>query len=99
MKPITEVIRDKEMEIQRVREEIEAQRQQKEQHIKSIEVEIDTLRAAAKIMGETPGQPHAAPVATVPVAAPHPPAAPLVESFPVQSVQASAPEPARKRWP
>jgi hypothetical protein len=94
MKPITEVIRDKEMEIQRVREEIEAQLRQKEQHIKGIEAEIETLRAAAKIIAETTGQPQPAP-APAPVA-PH---APVVESFPVQSIQASGPEPARKRWP
>jgi hypothetical protein len=100
MKPITEVIRDKELEIQRVREEMEGLLRQKEQHIKAIEAEIETLRAAAKIIADTTGQPQAAPAAAphAPVA-PVAPIAPVVESFPVQSVAASGPEPARKRWP
>ena len=95
MKPITEVIHDKELEIQRVREEMEALLREKEQRIKGIEAEIETLRAAAKIIADTTGQPQASPAAA-PVAVPH---APVVESFPVQSVQASGSEPARKRWP
>lgn len=93
MKPITEVIRDKELEMQQVREEMEALLREKELHIKNIEREVETLRAAAKIIAETTGQPQAAP------AAPHTPAAPVVESFPVQSAQTAAHEPARKRWP
>lgn len=94
MKPITEVIRDKEMEIQHVREEIDALLREKELHIKNIERELETLRAAAAIISETAGGAHAQPQAMA-AAAPIPTAP--VESFPVQS--APAPEPARKRWP
>jgi hypothetical protein len=84
------------MEMQHVREEIEALLREKELHIKNIERELETLRAAAQIINETTGGGHAQPQA---MAAPAPvPTAP-VESFPVQSVQTSAPEPARKRWP
>jgi len=95
MKPITEVIRDKEQEMQHVREEIEALQREKELHVKNIERELETLRAAAKIIGETAsqGQASSAPQAMA-AAAPAPPA---VESFPVQSVP--APEASRKRWP
>ncbi len=92
MKPISEVIREKEMEIQHVREEIDALMREKELHIKNIERELETLRAAAAIMGDSGAAPQAmaaaAPIPTAPV-----------ESFPVQSVPTPAPEPARKRWP
>ena len=96
MKPITEVIRDKEMEMQHVREEIEALQREKELHVKNIERELETLRAAAKIIeGEhgttsSTSQPQAM-AAAVPISSS------AVESFPVQS--ASAPEASRKRWP
>ncbi len=90
MKPISEVIRDKEMEMQHVREEIDALIREKELHIKNIERELETLRAAAAIMGGEHA-PQQAMAAAAPV-----PTAP-VESFPVQS--APAPEPVRKRWP
>ena len=102
MKPISEVIREKEMEMQHVREEIEALQREKELHVKNIERELETLRAAAKIITETAdhgattsassftSQPQAmAAVAPMPGGA--------VESFPVQSVSTS--EPSRKRWP
>lgn len=102
MKPITEVIHDKELEMQHVREEIEALQREKELHLKNIERELETLRAAARIITETVEQTQnttAMPVAQHSMAAAAPiPSAP-VESFPVQSVSASAPEPARKRWP
>jgi len=93
MKPISEVIREKEMEMQHVREEIEALQREKELHIKNIERELETLRAAAKIIEDTHGgaqQPMAAAASVPAQTAP-------VEAFPVQS--APAPEPARKRWP
>ncbi len=97
MKPITEVIREKEMEIQHVREEIDALMREKELHIKNIERELETLRAAAAIMGDGSAAGHAAPPQAMAAAAPIPTAP--VESFPVQSVSTPAPEPARKRWP
>ena len=103
MKPIIDVIREKELEMQHVHEEIEALQREKELHIKNIERELETLRAAAKIITETAE--HAQTTTVTPVAQPHTvaaaapiPSAP-VESFPVQSVPVSAPEPARKRWP
>jgi F0F1-type ATP synthase membrane subunit b/b' len=94
MKPISEVIREKEMEITHVREEIDALLREKELHIKNIERELETLRAAAAIMGDTAG--HAPQPQAMAAAAPIPTAP--VESFPVQSAT-PAPEPARKRWP
>src|SRR5947209_14575901 len=102
MKPITEVIHDKELEMQHVREEIEALQREKELHLKNIERELETLRAAAKIITDTVESSQtttAMPVAQHSMAAAAPvPNAP-VESFPVQSVSAPASEPARKRWP
>ena len=100
MKPITEVIHDKELEMQHVREEIEALQREKELHLKNIERELETLRAAAKIITETVESSHstsATPQQSMAAAAPIPSAP--VESFPVQSVSAAASEPARKRWP
>ncbi len=92
MKPITEVIRDKEQEMQHLSEEIEALQREKELHVKNIERELETLRAAAKIITETGdhGQSSAQAMAAAPVPA-------AVESFPVQSVPAQ--EASRKRWP
>ena len=95
MKPITEVIRDKEQEMQQVREEIEALQREKELHVKNIERELETLRAAAKIITETGDHSQSASSAQAMAAAAPLPSA--VESFPVQSV--SAPESSRKRWP
>jgi hypothetical protein len=97
MKPITEVIRDKEAEMQHVREEIEALQREKELHIKNIEREIETLRAAAKIIDETGDHGQSASHAQTMAAAAPTPSNP-VESFPVQSVPAAS-EAARKRWP
>jgi len=94
MKPITEVIRDKENEIQHVREEVAAFQREAELRIKALEQELETLRAAARIISGD-GQPQAM-AATAPMPAPVQSAP--VESFPVQSVP-PAPEPARKRWP
>jgi hypothetical protein len=91
MKPISEVIRDKEQEMQHVREEIEALLREKELHIKNIERELETLHAAAKIISETGQGGGQAMAAAAPAAA-------SVESFPVQSVPA-ANDAARKRWP
>lgn len=96
MKPIIDVIREKEMEIQHVREEIDALMREKELHIKNIERELETLRAAAAIMGDNAGAPQTAPQQAMAAAAPVPTAP--IESFPVQSAT-PAPEPARKRWP
>ena len=99
MKPITEVIREKEMEMQHVREEIEALQREKELHVKNIERELETLRAAAKIITETAehGSPTSASSQPQAMAAAAPTPSAAVESFPVQSVP--APEPSRKRWP
>jgi|GEM_PF-6200289 len=96
MKPITEVIRDKEQEMQHVREEIEALQREKELHVKNIERELETLRAAAKIITETTDG-HSAPSSQPQAMAAAAPVPAAVESFPVQSVP--APEPSRKRWP
>src|SRR5437868_3845135 len=98
MKPITEVIHDKELEMQHVREEIEALQREKELHLKNIERELETLRAAAKIITDTlesSPSTSATPQQSMAAAAPIPNAP--VESFPVQSVSAAS-EPARKRW-
>jgi hypothetical protein len=78
-----------------VREEIDALMREKELHVKNIERELETLRAAAAIMNEGGAGGHAQPQAMA-AAAPIPTAP--VESFPVQSAT-PAPEPARKRWP
>ncbi|HSE47799.1 MAG TPA: hypothetical protein VLA96_01190 [Terriglobales bacterium] len=96
MKPITEVIRDKENEIQQIRQEVETFARQSEQRIKGIETELETLRAAARIISGDGGQPTAAAAAPIPMPVQTAPAP--VETFPVQSVP-PAPEPARKRWP
>jgi hypothetical protein len=93
MKPITEVIRDKENEIQQMRQEIEAFARDREQRIRGIETELETLRAAARIISGDGSQPIAA-AAPIPMPVQSTPA----ESFPVQAVP-PAPEPARKRWP
>lgn len=91
MKPITDVIREKEAEMQHVREEIEALMREKELRLKALATELETLNAAARIIAETAGgQPQAMAAAAPATSAP-------VEPFPVQS--APAPEPARKRWP
>lgn len=96
MKPITEVIRDKENEIQHIRQEIEAFAREREQRIKGIEMELETLRAAARIIsGETAPQAMAA-AASIPP--PMPVQSAPAEPFQVQSAPA-APEAARKRWP
>ena len=95
MKPITDVIREKEHEMQHVREEIEALQREKELHVKNIERELETLRAAAKIITETAEHSGGSQPQAMAAAAPVPTAA--VEAFPVQSVP--APEASRKRWP
>lgn len=98
MKPITEVIRDKENEIQQIRQEVETFARQSEQRVKGIETELETLRAAARIISGDASQPQAmAAAAPTPMPAQHQ-SGPVVESFPVQSA-APVPEPARKRWP
>jgi hypothetical protein len=94
MKPITEVIRDKENEIAQIRQEVETFARQSEQRVKGIETELETLRAAARIISGDGGQPMAAAAAPIPMPVQTAP----VETFPVQSVP-PAPEPARKRWP
>lgn len=99
MKPISEVIREKETEMQHVREEIEALLREKELHLKNLDRELETLRAAAKIISEAaePGGAVAAPQTSA-AAASHSASAPQ-EGFPAQPVPISGPEPARKRWP
>lgn len=99
MKPISEVIREKEAEIQHLHDEIEALKREKELRVKSIESELETLRAAARIIsGEGGGQAHGMAAAAAPVPTLVPAQSAAVENFPVQSVP-PAPEPARKRWP